>query len=65
MTIDTVQPAPVVPAAYPRQDAKGQPGREAPQRDGKAKPAAQEPQEQDLFLNSLGQLTGQTINVTA
>ena len=65
MSIDAVQPPTGVPAVHPRQDANGQSGRE-PRRDGKPKPAAREGQEPEpRFLNSLGQLTGTTINVTA
>lgn len=65
MSIDAVQPTLSIPAVYPRQDANRQSGRE-PQRDGKPKSETPERQEQEpLFLNSLGQLIGKTINVTA
>jgi hypothetical protein len=65
MSIDSVQPALGVQAVYPRQDANGKPGREPP-RDGKPGQAEQEQQDQEsLVLNSLGQVIGKTINVTA
>ncbi len=65
MSIDSLPPAFGVQAVYPRQDKNGKPGRE-PSRDGKPGQPEQEQQDQDpLFLNSLGQVIGKTINITA
>ncbi|MDP1733264.1 MAG: hypothetical protein Q8L44_02735 [Sulfuritalea sp.] len=65
MSIDSVPPTLGVQAVYPRQDKNGKPGREPP-RDGKPGQPEQQQQDQDpLFLNSLGQVTGKTINITA
>ena len=65
MSIDSLPPTLGVQAAYPRQDKNGKPGREPP-RDGKPGLPEQEQQDQDpLFLNSLGQVIGKTINITA
>lgn len=66
MSIDVVQPALGVQAVYPKQDTSGQSGRD-PRRDGKPeKPEKPEQENQEqLFLNSLGQITGKTINITA
>jgi hypothetical protein len=65
MSIDSLPPALGVQAVYPRQDKNGKPGRK-PSRDGKPGQPEQEQQDQDpLFLNSLGQVIGKTINITA
>ena len=65
MSVATVQPSLAVQAVHRQQDANGNCGRD-PRRDGK--PAQPEKEQQDrpnAFLNDLGQLTGQTINITA
>lgn len=65
MSVDTVQAAFSVQTVHPKQDAEGQTGRE-PRRDDRQKQAEREQQDPpSLFLNSLGQLTGKTINITA
>ena len=65
MSIDSVPPTPGVQAVYPRQDKNGRPGREPPH-DGKPEQPEQEPQDQEpLVRNSLGQVIGKTINITA
>lgn len=68
MSIDSIPPALGVQAVYPRQDKNGKPGREQP-RDGKPgqpEPEQQEEQEPESRVrNSLGQVIGKTINVTA
>ena len=66
MSIDSIPPATGIQAVYPRQDKNGKPGRE-PSRDGKpGQPEQQEQQDQEsLVRNSLGQVIGKTINVTA
>ncbi len=65
MSIDSVPPTLGVQAVYPRQDNNGKPGREPPH-DGKPGQQKQEQQDQEsLILNSLGQVIGKTINVTA
>jgi len=62
MSIDSLPPALGVQAVYPRQDKNGKPGREPP-RDGK--PGQPEQDQDPLVLNSLGQIIGKTINITA
>jgi hypothetical protein len=65
MSIDTVQPALNVQAVYPRQEANGQSGRET-RRDGEPGQPEQEQQNQEqVFRNTLGEITGKTINTTA
>lgn len=65
MTIDTVQPTLNVQAVHPRQDAKEQSGRES-RRNGKSGQSERERQDQEqTFLNVMGQVTGKTINITA
>lgn len=65
MTIDSVQPALGIRTEHPRQDANGKSGRES-RHDGKPGPPGPDHQEQEsLVLNSLGQVIGKTINVTA
>lgn len=65
MSVDTVQPSLAVQAVHRKQDANGDSGRN-PRRDGKPPQSEKEGQDQPgVFLNDLGQLTGQTINITA
>lgn len=65
MSIDTVQPALNVQAVYPRQESNGQSGRET-RRDGEPGHPEQEQQNQEqVFRNTLGEITGKTINTTA
>ena len=67
MSVDFVLAALGVPVVHPKQDADGQSGRD-PRRDGKQGQAEQERAQEDqpqLFLNTLGQLTGEIINTTA
>jgi len=64
MSIDSLPPALGVQAVYPRQDKNGKPGREPP-RDGKPGQPEQEQDQDPLVLNSLGQIIGKTINITA
>ncbi len=65
MTIDTVQPTLNVQAVHPRQDAKEHSGRES-RRNGKPGQPGEERQDQEqTFLNVMGQITGKTINITA
>lgn len=65
MSVDTLRPALGAQAVVPKQDANGQSGRES-RRDGKpAKPESEQPERPRLVLNSLGQLTGTIIDITA
>jgi hypothetical protein len=65
MSVDAMQPTLSVLAVHPKQDANGQSDRE-PRRDRKPRQPERERQDQEqLFLNSLGQITGKTINITA
>jgi hypothetical protein len=65
MSVDAVKPTLNVQAVHPKQDGGGQAGRDSP-RDEKRRQAEPPPQDSPpLFLNSLGQVTGKTINVTA
>lgn len=63
MTIDTVQPTLNVQAVHPKQEAREQAGRKHQHDD---KPGQDGPDQGEApFVNSLGQLTGKTINITA
>jgi hypothetical protein len=65
MSVDTVQPTLGVPVVHPRQDANRQSGRDQ-RRNGNPGQSEQEQMDRpDAFMNSLGELTGRTINITA
>jgi len=69
MNIDTVQATGTVPAVYPRPEPGAQsgrdPGRER-RRDGKPGQTGPDTEDQPQpVLNSLGQVTGKTINTSA
>lgn len=65
MSVDAVKPTLNVQAVHPKQEADAQAGRDS-SRDEKRREADPPPQDPPpLFLNSLGQVTGKTINVTA
>lgn len=65
MSVDPLRPGLGAQAVVPKQDANGQSGRES-RRDGKpAKPESEPPDRPRLVLNSLGQLTGTIIDITA
>jgi hypothetical protein len=65
MSVDTVQPTLGVPAIHPKQDANAKSGRD-PGRDNKPGQGEKEQHDPpDAFMNTWGQLTGKTINITA
>lgn len=65
MTIDTVQPTLNVQAVHPRQDAKEQSGRESRRNGESGQPDGERQDQEQTFLNVMGQVTGKTINITA
>jgi hypothetical protein len=65
MSVDAVRPAFGVPVVHPKQDADEQSSSD-PRRGGKPGQSGREQQDQpSAFLNSLGEITGKTINVIA
>lgn len=65
MSIDSVPPTLGVQAVYPRQDNNGKSGREPPRDEKPEQPEKEQQGQESLILNSLGQVIGKTINVTA
>lgn len=65
MAMDTVQPALNIHVEHPRRDAREQSGRESRRNDKSGQPEDELLEQEQTFLNVMGQITGMTINVTA